>query len=214
MKVSSTVAVGLLAASSNAQSTTCAQGLYMLVARGSDEAPGVGRIGVVAGNVSLQIPGSITVALDYPATFDNYLTSEFNGTEEMNAKIVNYVSQCPNGKIALLGYSQVRINTPLLPILHGRSGHPCLPGLRWLMRYAIHRAVKSPWTRCAGRARRTSIRPIPCRSSTRPMVSEESLPLGEIRCLGPQQPLLPCWVGDMRGIARPMAKAIVNWSAG
>ncbi len=114
MKVSSTVAVGLLAASSNAQSITCAQGLYILVARGSDEAPGVGRIGVVAGNLSLAIPGSITVPLTYPATFDNYLTSEFNGTEEMTTKIANYVSQCPNGKIALLGYSQVRRDTPLV----------------------------------------------------------------------------------------------------
>jgi dienelactone hydrolase len=66
----------------------------------------VGKIGVVAGNVSEAIPGSTVVAVDYPATFDNYTVSENKGVVAMTSLISSYVAACPAGKIALLGYSQ------------------------------------------------------------------------------------------------------------
>ncbi len=103
--------LGVLAMSSIVQGTNssvCSKGLYMIVARGSNEPAGVGRIGVVAGNVSELIPGSTIEALDYPASYDNYLASEVNGLAVMTEQITSYVKKCPGGKIALVGWSQVR----------------------------------------------------------------------------------------------------------
>ncbi|KAJ9137565.1 Cutinase-domain-containing protein [Pleurostoma richardsiae] len=101
--LSGCAAVAAAAAQSN---ITCSSGLFMIVARGSSEAPGTGRIGVVAGNVSELIPNSAIVALDYPATFSAYVDSEGLGTAAMTAWIKAYVAACPDGKISLIGYSQ------------------------------------------------------------------------------------------------------------
>ncbi|KAK3688875.1 cutinase-domain-containing protein [Podospora appendiculata] len=86
--------------------TPCATGIHMIVARGSIELPGEGRMGVVAGNVSLLIPGSTVSAVDYPATFEAYFASEAKGSEVFTTLIAEYTKQCPKTKIALLGYSQ------------------------------------------------------------------------------------------------------------
>lgn len=100
----------LLAALGQAQNASvidaCAAGLYMIVARGSSEPPGVGRIGVVAGNVSEAIPGSTIVALDYPALFDPYNVSEAAGVAALTSAITKHTSACPSAKIALIGWSQ------------------------------------------------------------------------------------------------------------
>jgi pimeloyl-ACP methyl ester carboxylesterase len=85
---------------------TCATGLHMIVARGSTEAPGLGRIGVVAGNVSELVPGSSIDAVVYPATFDAYFLSEGTGVLAMTSMIKAYTAACPASKIALIGYSQ------------------------------------------------------------------------------------------------------------
>lgn len=86
--------------------TACAEGLHMIVARGSSEAPGLGWMGTVAGNVSELIPGSTVAAVDYPATFANYTTSEGIGAAGFASLTAKYAARCPGGKIALLGYSQ------------------------------------------------------------------------------------------------------------
>jgi acetylxylan esterase len=86
--------------------TGCATGIHMIVARGSAELPGEGRMGVVAGNVSLTIPGSTTATVNYPARFSNYAGSEGDGTAQFTLMIAAYVKLCPNTKIALMGYSQ------------------------------------------------------------------------------------------------------------
>lgn len=78
----------------------------MIVARGSTEAVGLGRIGVVAGNVSELVPGSSVDAVVYPATFDAYFASEGTGVLAMTAMINEYTAACPESKIALIGYSQ------------------------------------------------------------------------------------------------------------
>lgn len=90
-----------------AMATNCSSALHIIVARGSAEAPGTGLMGGVAGNISAVIPGSEIVALDYPAAFDAYFTSEPAGVASLTNALSTYVSACPNGKIALLGYSQV-----------------------------------------------------------------------------------------------------------
>lgn len=100
-------AAGLTAAQdTTSSSSNCTDGLYMIVARATGEDPGTGRVGVVANNVSSAIPNSIIQPIVYPATFANYSTSEGAGVEAMTTAIKDHVAACPQGKIALLGFSQ------------------------------------------------------------------------------------------------------------
>lgn len=85
---------------------TCASGLHLIVARGSGEPKGLGKIGVVAENVIEAVPGSTAAAVDYPATIEAYFASEDMGVAAMTAMIAGYVADCPSSKLALLGYSQ------------------------------------------------------------------------------------------------------------
>lgn len=89
---------------------TCVSGIYMIVARGSNEDPGEGRLSQVTSLVKSLIPGSASVAVDYPATiFDDgtYPVSVYEGIDDAIAKIEAYVSACGSAsRIALLGYSQ------------------------------------------------------------------------------------------------------------
>lgn len=91
----------------SATAAACATGIHVIVARGSSEKPGVGRMGVVAGNVTERVPGSTVEAVTYPATFDDYIDSEGEGVVAMTDMVVEYVKSCPDARIALLGYSQV-----------------------------------------------------------------------------------------------------------
>ncbi|KAH8844084.1 hypothetical protein MCOR27_008559 [Pyricularia oryzae] len=84
----------------------CATSLHMIAARGSLEAPGAGFIGKVATDVVAALPGSDFEPLVYPATLNNYTTSEQNGTEAMLNAIIDYATRCPQSKIAIMGYSQ------------------------------------------------------------------------------------------------------------
>ncbi|GKT54540.1 acetylxylan esterase 2 [Colletotrichum tofieldiae] len=99
---------GFLAASASAQNSTatCATGVHLIVARGSNEAPGSGRIGSVANGVVAAVPGSQIAPIDYPASFDNYSSSVAIGTEAVKTALTLYNSRCPNSKVALLGFSQ------------------------------------------------------------------------------------------------------------
>ncbi|KAH8173795.1 cutinase domain-containing protein [Sarocladium implicatum] len=88
---------------------TCYSGVYMIIARGSNEDPGEGRPSIVADLVAAAIPGSGRVAVDYPATITGplYPTSVTEGINDAIEKITSYVDACGDGaKIALLGYSQ------------------------------------------------------------------------------------------------------------
>jgi hypothetical protein len=85
----------------------CVSGLYIIVARGSDEAPGEGKPGQVATLIESRVPNSVSVAVDYPASLSNYPDSVTDGIEDAKSKIQNYVDTCGSGsKIVLLGYSQ------------------------------------------------------------------------------------------------------------
>lgn len=105
------IAASLFAPAAVAQdisSKSCVKGLFMVVARGTNEPMGPGVTGLIADRIADRIKDSDVVALDYPATFTDplYTDSVNNGTEEMAAVIRNYTDSCPDGKIAVLGYSQ------------------------------------------------------------------------------------------------------------
>ena len=94
-----------LAAPLQNRQVTCYSGVYMIVARGSNEDAGEGTTSQVADLVAAAIPGSGRVAVDYPATITGplYPESVTQGINDAKAKIQAYISACPGGKIALLG---------------------------------------------------------------------------------------------------------------
>lgn len=88
---------------------TCYPGVYLIVARGSNEDPGEGKPGMVADLVETMIPGSGSVAVDYPASIVDplYPDSVGQGIDDTIAKITAYVDACgAASRIALVGYSQ------------------------------------------------------------------------------------------------------------
>ncbi|KAJ3464542.1 hypothetical protein MRS44_009328 [Fusarium solani] len=99
------VAAALAQKSKNVE---CADGLYLVVARGTGEEKGAGITGEVAEDVADRVKGSIVEPLDYPATFLDpaYDESEADGVKAMTELLTNYHSSCPDGKIAVFGYSQ------------------------------------------------------------------------------------------------------------
>lgn len=91
----------------------CASGLYMIAARGTGEDAGPGSIGDVADDVAGRVKGSEVVGLDYPASLTDpiYFESVEEGGKAMKKAVEDYHSACPDGKVAIFGYSQVRIMT-------------------------------------------------------------------------------------------------------
>jgi hypothetical protein len=90
---------------------SCADVLYILVARGTSEEEGAGLAGDVADAIAERIPGSIVAPLDYPASLvgeDEFYASSVNdGVVAMRAHLNAYHESCPDGRTAVLGYSQV-----------------------------------------------------------------------------------------------------------
>ena len=111
MKFSQTVAASALAATASAQANytaKCVAGLHVIVARASEEAPGFGILGTVKDNILSRLPNSDATWVSYPAQIVTppYITSEPEGVGNMTMLIKEYGDACPNGKMALLGYSQ------------------------------------------------------------------------------------------------------------
>ena len=104
------VAAAVLAAASGAvaQSSACARGLHLIVARGTGEIKGPGVSKVLADKVAAQLDGSALEPLDYPASFTNpdYEDSVADGVKAMQDALNRYTDRCPDGKVAVLGYSQ------------------------------------------------------------------------------------------------------------
>ncbi|KAF3023552.1 hypothetical protein E8E14_010280 [Neopestalotiopsis sp. 37M] len=90
----------------HAQDCPTGSGVGMIVARASTEAPGTGIIGGVADDVAAQLPGSTITAVDYPATLQNYQSSEGQGVAAMAQLVQNFTASCPGAKMVLMGYSQ------------------------------------------------------------------------------------------------------------
>lgn len=109
------ILAGLAAVASAAPITTrqqtCYSGLYMIVARGSNEAAGEGKPGQVADMIAAQVADSASIAVDYPATIIGngpaYPESVVDGINDTKTKIQDYVNACGSAsRIVLLGYSQ------------------------------------------------------------------------------------------------------------
>lgn len=96
----------LLSFASAVFSANCTSGLYIVVARGSGEKQGEGVTAAIAKMIEAEIPNSTSVGLVYPATLGNYIQSEEAGVTALQSVLDDYVASCPDGKIALLGYSQ------------------------------------------------------------------------------------------------------------
>lgn len=93
----------------------CTKGLHMIIARGTTEPQGPGDLGRIAGRIAARIEGSAIEPVVYPATYlDPYhVDSIKNGTNAARKAITEYTEKCPDGKMALLGYSQVRSTSQL-----------------------------------------------------------------------------------------------------
>jgi acetylxylan esterase len=79
--------------------TTCYDGLYILVARGTNVDPGTGLFGDIADELANRIPGSEVSGLDYPASLTDpiYIRSVREGGEAMKDAVEGYREECPEG---------------------------------------------------------------------------------------------------------------------
>jgi acetylxylan esterase len=102
--------IPVLTTASTAQDVKCptGNGVGIIVARASTERPGPGIIGAIADDVVAQVPGSIITAVNYPATLQNYQSSEGQGVAEMTRLVQQFNINCAGSKMVLMGYSQVR----------------------------------------------------------------------------------------------------------
>lgn len=114
MRVLAAVLLGAVAvtAQESTNSSTCHDGLYIIVARGTNEDPGTGLFTEIADELADRVPGSEVLGLDYPAALADplYTGSVREGAEEMKDVVEEYYDECPDGRIVILGYSQVCSN--------------------------------------------------------------------------------------------------------
>jgi hypothetical protein len=82
--------------------------VHVIAARASMEAPGEGVMGSLATCVKNSISAATSEGLNYPAAVDDYLASAANGTANLMKSVTAFVQQCPEAKLVLLGYSQVK----------------------------------------------------------------------------------------------------------
>lgn len=115
----------ILAASvrlASSQSTDCSSltcttsGGHIIVTRESDAPSGTSAMNVIALGVTNQCPGSDIAETPYPAELDPYVSSEQEGVGNLTELVLEYQSCCPDSKIVLMGYSQVRNVSPSLYI--------------------------------------------------------------------------------------------------
>jgi acetylxylan esterase len=84
----------------------CAQ-VNIIVARASTEAQGEGITGQLASQVQSSSAQTVSAeAVVYPATLNNYASSESQGVQNAEQELSTAVTNCPNQKQVLMGYSQ------------------------------------------------------------------------------------------------------------
>jgi hypothetical protein len=93
---------------SNITCTPASGAAHIVVSRASTEPPGTGILGSVAEAIVASRPGSDIAANPYPALLDPYLESESAGVGNLTDIVLGYQTCCPDSKMVLLGYSQVR----------------------------------------------------------------------------------------------------------
>ncbi len=81
--------------------------VQVVFARGTKEAPGIGRVGEAFVNDLRNLMGGRSLgvyAVNYPASYDFLAAAD--GANDASAYIQNVASTCPNTKLVLGGYSQ------------------------------------------------------------------------------------------------------------
>jgi acetylxylan esterase len=107
----------LLLTTTTAQNTTkkheCVDGLKIFVGRGTGEPitllDAQGLTGTLTKNITDKIPSSHAEGILYDASYQDpsYFQSNANGTALVREAVLGYGRDCPDGKMALIGYSQV-----------------------------------------------------------------------------------------------------------
>jgi hypothetical protein len=110
MKTSIVATALLTLAASSAAQEACSR-VHILVGRGSGEPAGMGATGRLVTQMKAAITGVTAEAIDYPAKLSPYPDSSSAGTNAVVKQTTAYVKRCPNAKIVLMGYSQVRLMT-------------------------------------------------------------------------------------------------------
>jgi cutinase len=110
--------------------------IEVVFARGTSEAPGIGRVGQALTDALIAQAGGRTVgtyAVNYPATYD--FLGAADGANDAAARIAAMAQECPDTRIVLGGYSQGAAVVDMLagiPPLGNRVGDigsaPPLPG--------------------------------------------------------------------------------------
>jgi acetylxylan esterase len=86
--------------------TTCAD-VAIITARASTENPGEGITGALVTQIIDTSTQNISRAsVSYPATLNNYNSSSLAGINALKTQLTTEVTNCPNEKIVLAGYSQ------------------------------------------------------------------------------------------------------------
>ncbi|PGH13978.1 hypothetical protein AJ80_06118 [Polytolypa hystricis UAMH7299] len=80
--------------------------VHIITARASTERAGEGIIGSVASNIVRANPGTTRDSVDYPALLFPYASSSSQGVSALTEQLTDFVNQCPDSKVVLLGYSQ------------------------------------------------------------------------------------------------------------
>ena len=94
-------------AADTAQPATNCAAVHIITARASTEAPGEGITGALVDQIINTSNQTITrAAVSYPATLNNYNSSSLQGINALKTQLTNEVTNCPNEKIVLAGYSQ------------------------------------------------------------------------------------------------------------
>ncbi|MCJ1400328.1 hypothetical protein MMC11_003533 [Xylographa trunciseda] len=106
----------------------CPNGVHIIGVRGTLEKPGFGALQDVVDHLMSQLPGSDSMAVEYPASgitigtdgepiynFFQYRASEAEGLAKFTAEVEDFTERCPETGIVVMGYSQASITneTPL-----------------------------------------------------------------------------------------------------
>ena len=101
--------------------------VHVFGARETTVSPGYGTAGVVVNLVLQAYPGSTAEAISYPACGGqsscggvSYGNSALQGTSAAASAVNAFNTKCPNTKLVLVGYSQVRKH-----LLRGTREHKC-----------------------------------------------------------------------------------------
>lgn len=129
-------AFAVLAAPAPVASADPCSDVELIFARGTSEAPGIGRVGyALADALRPQLGGRTlsTYGVNYPATYDFFTAAD--GAGDATGRVAYLAQQCPNTRVVLGGYSQGAAIVDMLiglPPVGDRVGEfgsaPPLPG--------------------------------------------------------------------------------------